>query len=141
MRPSAQLLPHGSETVLVLEDEDYVRSLAVRMLRRLGYDVLEASEGTEAIRLFRTCEEGVDLLLTDVVMPGMSGGEVVETLRRAHADLRVLYMSGHGDESAVNQDVAGPPPALIQKPFTMDMLAHKVREVLDVRAKQPPRAQ
>jgi len=126
-------LPHGSETILVLEDEDYVRALAVRMLRRLGYNVLVASTGEEAIESFRTSEEGVDLLLTDVIMPGMSGQEVADTLRSANPGIGVLYMSGYAEVPTTYHRERGLSEALLQKPFTVEGLASKMRQVLDAR--------
>ena len=129
-RSPAEALPQGSETVLVVDDEDYVRSLAVRMLRGLGYNVLAASTGPEAIQLCKTSDQRVDLLLTDVVMPGMNGREVVDALSSADPDLGVVYMTGYGLQ-IIGKTGLDPSHPLVQKPFTTERLAATVREALD----------
>jgi len=134
-RSPAEALPQGSETVLVVDDEDYVRSLAVRMLRGLGYNVLAASTGPEAIELCKTSDQRVDLLLTDVVMPGMNGREVVDALSSADPDLGVVYMTGYGLQ-IIGKAGLDPSHPLVQKPFTTEKLAATVREALDAVATQ-----
>ena len=134
-RSPAEALPQGSETVLVVDDEDYVRSLAVRMLRGLGYNVLAASTGPEAIQLCKTSDQRVDLLLTDVVMPGMNGREVVDALSSADPDLGVVYMTGYGLQ-IIGKAGLDPSHPLVQKPFTTEKLAATVREALDAVATQ-----
>jgi len=129
-RSPAEALPQGSETVLVVDDEDYVRSLAVRMLRGLGYNVLAASTGPEAIQLCKTSDQRIDLLLTDVVMPGMNGREVVDALSSADPDLGVVYMTGYGLQ-IIGKAGLDPSHPLVQKPFTTEKLAATVREALD----------
>jgi PAS domain S-box-containing protein len=129
-RSPAEALPQGSETVLVVDDEAYVRSLAVRMLRGLGYNVLAASTGPEAIQLCKTSDQRVDLLLTDVVMPGMNGREVVDALSSADPDLGVVYMTGYGLQ-IVGKAGLDPSHPLVKKPFTTEKLAATVREALD----------
>jgi PAS domain S-box-containing protein len=124
-------LPRGTETVLVVEDEPGVRAVILRTLREQGYTVLEARHGLEALHLGTQPLEKIDLLLTDVVMPQVSGREVAENLTRAHPELRVLYMSGYTDDAVVRHGILSEGAVFLQKPFTPDVLAHKVREVLD----------
>jgi PAS domain S-box-containing protein len=133
-QPVAQAPPPlegGGETVLLVEDEDGVRSLARRTLTRLGYEVLEARNGGEALLVCERHEARIDLLLTDVVMPRMSGPELVERLRQVRGDFRVLYMSGYTDDWIANHGMAGAHGRLLEKPFTPEMLGRRVRETLD----------
>jgi len=126
-------LPLGSETILVVEDKTRVRSLAVRMLQRLGYTVLEAPTGSEGMSLSRDYVGAIHLVLADVIMPGMTGLQMVERLRKLHSDILVLYMSGYfSPESMVRHGLPDPDTNFIQKPFTLRTLAHKVRRLLDV---------
>ena len=120
---------HG-EVILVVEDEEAVRTLTVLMLETLGYRVLEAANGQEALRLVTGSREAVELLLTDVVMPGLSGRELAEALRRRHPDLKVLFQSGYTGEVVARHGLLQADVALLQKPLTLDALAKKVREVL-----------
>jgi signal transduction histidine kinase len=121
----------GSETVLLVEDEATVRALARKALRAHGYTVLEARAGAEALDVRAGHAGPVHLLLTDVVMPGMSGRELAERITRAHQGTRVLYMSGYTDDAVLRHGVLERGTAYIQKPFTPDVLARRVREVLD----------
>jgi PAS domain S-box-containing protein len=114
----------GSETILLVEDDALVRRIARRTLDELGYRVLEAEDG-EAARALLAQEQDVDLLLTDIVMPGTSGAELAEELPRSHPDTRVLFISGYQDLRSDRP--AGP---LLEKPFTPDQLARSVREAL-----------
>ena len=129
-------IPTGSETVLLVEDEDVVRGLAVKILEAAGYKVLEARRGEEAIKLCSETSKPIDLLLTDVVMPEISGKEVADRLNELRPDLKVLYMSGYTDEAIVHHGVLDSSVQFIQKPFTPAALARKVREVLDVNGAQ-----
>lgn len=121
----------GTECILLVEDEPEVRRLASEMLSRLGYRVLEASSGAEAIRIWRDRRESVNLLLTDIIMPRMSGRELAETLQASRPNLAVLYMSGYADDVIARHGVLDSSTALVQKPFTADTLARKVRAALD----------
>jgi PAS domain S-box-containing protein len=124
--------PRGNETILIVEDQEEVRKLTVQILRRQGYTVFEASHGEEAMRVAQGhAEEGIDLLLTDVVMPGMSGRELAEKLGFLLPKMKVLYMSGYTDDAIVRHGVLEEGVNCLQKPFTLDSLARKVREVLD----------
>ncbi|HUK62071.1 MAG TPA: ATP-binding protein, partial [Dongiaceae bacterium] len=121
----------GTETVLLVEDEDPVRALAHEMLESQGYRVLAAASGPEALGLVERHAGAVDLVVTDVVMPGMDGGELVHHLTRARPGLRVLYISGYSDDALVRQGVSEADCAFLQKPFTCEAFVAKVREVLD----------
>jgi len=120
----------GTETVLLVEDEEIVRKLAVRVLDELGYRVLQAGNGDEAITLALGCGERIDLLLTDVVMPGMSGRELANRLTQVHPGTRVLFTSGYTDDAIVHHGVLDEGVAFLGKPYTLSALARKVREVL-----------
>ena len=121
----------GSETILVVEDDKEVRNLAVRMLKRQGYIVLEGSYGEEALNVCKNHQGPIHLLLTDVVMPGMNGHELAKRLESFHPEMKMLYMSGYTDNAIVMHGVLVQGVHYIQKPFTVDALAKKVREVLD----------
>jgi len=116
-------LPRGDETILLVEDEDAVRGLVREILSRLGYRVLAAADGLEALALSERFAEPIHLLLTDVIMPGMDGRELAERLLRTRPDTRILFMSGYA-EPPIPEDI------LLQKPVTSDALARKVAEVL-----------
>ena len=121
----------GGETILLVEDEVEVRKLAVRVLERQGYTVLEARDGEEALLLCQHKKGAIHLILTDVVMPQMGGPDLVKQLRQARQDFKVLYMSGYTDNSITHHGVLEKGMNYIQKPFTIDGLMRKVREVLD----------
>ncbi len=120
----------GSETILVVEDEENVRRYTRRALEGLGYTVLVASDGPEALRLAAAHARPIHLLLADVVMPGMNGREVARHLSARRPEMRVLYMSGYAADVVLQQGLLEPTLAILQKPFTPDVLALKVREVL-----------
>jgi PAS domain S-box-containing protein len=122
--------PGGCETVLVVEDEDSVRQLTVLELEELGYRVLQAQNPDEARQRSREHSGPIDLLLTDVVLPGGSGPDVYERLAPERPDMRVLFMSGHAEKRIVHHGVVDPGVAFIEKPFTSEQLATKVREVI-----------
>jgi PAS domain S-box-containing protein len=121
----------GSETILLVEDEAQVRVVARGILQRNGYDVLEARNASEAILLCETHPAVIHLLLSDVVMPQMSGPELAKRLAQARPEMRVLCMSGYTDDSIVRHGVLGTEMAYLQKPITPQTLTKKVREVLD----------
>jgi two-component system, cell cycle sensor histidine kinase and response regulator CckA len=131
-RQSAKLLT-GSETILVLEDEPSVRHLSVRVLRNLGYDVLEAARGEDAkVLLARHGGRQIDLLLTDMVMPEISGRTFADWLNLTSPQTKVIYVSGYLEESMHPGDRRLPGMHFLPKPFNADQLATKVREALDV---------
>ncbi|MES1207114.1 MAG: ATP-binding protein [Pseudomonadota bacterium] len=122
---------HGTETILLAEDDDRVRAVLRAMLRKQGYGVLEAANAGEAMLIFERRAKQIDLLLTDVVMPRLSGRKLVERLYAMRPDLKVIYMSGYNDDFVFSQGVLEPGAAFLPKPIRPEMLAQKVREVLD----------
>jgi len=121
----------GTETVLLVEDEQQVRAIARAILARAGYRVLEAPSGAEAIEICEHSGETIDLLLTDVVMPNMNGRQLAERLSELRPDMKVVFMSGYTDDAIVHHGVLNAGMAFIQKPLTVDLLLTKLREVLD----------
>jgi CheY-like chemotaxis protein len=121
----------GSETILVVEDEGAVRDLVRLVLCQQGYQVLEATDGGRALRLAEQQPGVIDLVLTDMIMPVMNGHELATRLEALHPELKVLYMSGYTDSTVVRAGVVKGEIDLLQKPFTPDELARKVREKLD----------
>jgi CheY-like chemotaxis protein len=121
----------GSETVLVAEDEVAVRALAGRILQDRGYNVIEAADGIEALCMAQEYGGEIHLILTDVVMPGMSGKELVSKIEAVRPGIKALYISGYTDDAIVRHGVLDPAVAFLQKPFTIDGFARKVREVID----------
>jgi two-component system cell cycle sensor histidine kinase/response regulator CckA len=130
-RAAPEYVPSGDETLLVVEDEDSVRRLAVLALRSHGYTVLEASNGSEALRVLAEHGRKVHMVVTDIVMPVMGGRQLVEALRPMHAHMRVLYVSGYTDDAVVRHGVQRADVSFLQKPYTPNALAAKVRQVLD----------
>jgi two-component system, cell cycle sensor histidine kinase and response regulator CckA len=124
--------PRGSETILLVEDEDVVRGLARQILQQAGYNVLDAGSGDEALRMCREHSDPIHLLLTDVVMPETSGKEIAQSLTSLRPGTCVLFMSGYTDDAIVHHGVLDSNVEFIQKPFTPVALARKVREVLDL---------
>lgn len=119
------------KTVLVLDDEPEVRRVVSAMLASNGYTVLTAGDGENAIKTFQKSKQQVDLVLLDVVSPGLSGPMVADRIAGLQPGTRVLFMSGYEDTSVVRRYVVGNGFALLTKPFTADQLAQKVREVLE----------
>jgi len=121
----------AGESILVVEDDDEVRAFSAEVLRELGYHVLEAGDGTAALRVLKQQKTGVDLLFTDVVMPGMSGRELSDEARKLRPALKVLFTSGYTRNAIVHGGRLDPGVELLQKPFTSRLLAERVRELLD----------
>ena len=121
----------GKETLLLVEDEAPVRDSVRRLLEWHGYTVIEARNGADALQIYDGDEQEIDLVLTDLVMPGMGGHELVERLRARHPDLRVLFMSGYADKPMPNNGTAGSGTAYLEKPFTVELLMQRLREVLE----------
>ncbi|MFH1113959.1 MAG: response regulator [Pseudomonadota bacterium] len=121
----------GNETVLVVEDEEVVRSLACELLELLGYSVLQAAHPVEAIRLSQDYGDPIHLLLTDVVLPKMDGTRLFAAISECRPHIKVLYVSGYTRDSIVDHGVLKPGVHFLAKPFTLDSLANKVREILD----------
>jgi PAS domain S-box-containing protein len=136
-RPSAECpeggaeRPGGTETILLVEDADSVRDVTAQFLEQRGFIVHQAHHGGEALELFERHAERIHLLLTDVIMPQMTGSALAQRLRSRQPELKVLYLSGYPDDVLDGQDVLGPGRAFLRKPFSADDLVRKVREVLD----------
>ncbi len=124
-------LPHGSATILVVEDEAGVREIAVAILRNLGYRVLEAADGDQGLLVFGAHAAEIDMLLTDVVLPGkVRGGELAERITAIRPNVKVLFMSGYTENSIVHHGRLDDGVQLLGKPFKREQLARKVAEVL-----------
>jgi len=124
-------IPQGNETVLVIEDDGSVRKVTVDLLRVQGYKVLEAMGGEAALIICEKEKNPIHLILTDVVMPQMNGPQVIERLMQVRQDFKALYMSGYADEAVLHHRLLERGVSIIHKPFTVEKLAKKVREVLD----------
>jgi PAS domain S-box-containing protein len=131
-REETDFFPRGTETVLLVEDEELVRDLATRLLEQQGYRVLKAANGQEALLVGKEhVGETIHLLLADIVMPHMGGKELADWLKISRPNVKVLYTSGYADDAIVHQGVLDPGTHFLQKPFSLKTLSHKVREVLD----------
>jgi DNA-binding NtrC family response regulator len=122
--------PPPRAAVLVVDDEEMVRRLAARMLLLLGYRVLEARDGHEAIKLLQRGPQRIGVVLTDLAMPGIGGRRLGETIASCWPDVRVLYMSGFPAQKMMNEGALDPNQPFIQKPFTSEQLGRRVRDVL-----------
>jgi DNA-binding NtrC family response regulator len=122
--------PPDRETLLVVDDEEMVRRLAARILLGEGYHVLEARGGEEAVRALHRDFQRIDLVVTDVAMPGIGGRQLGETIYRCWPRVRVLFMSGFPAHRIVDEGALDPASPFLQKPFTRDQLTRKVKEVL-----------
>jgi two-component system cell cycle sensor histidine kinase/response regulator CckA len=123
--------PVGLETVLLVEDEPGVRALANTVLRKFGYQVLVADSGSAALAIWEEHRHTIDVLLTDVIMPHMSGGELAHKLREMNPRLKVLFMSGYTDDMISSHGRLEGETQLLPKPFTAEALGRKLRDVLD----------
>jgi two-component system, cell cycle sensor histidine kinase and response regulator CckA len=124
-------LPGGSETILLVEDDDAMRELTCKCLAAVGYNVLTAQDGEVAIRVCSRHDGPIHLLLTDVVMPGISGRQLSNSLAALRPELKVLYMSGYTADLIADHGVLESNMALLEKPFTQELLLNKLRSVLD----------
>jgi CheY-like chemotaxis protein len=137
--PPAVGVGNGRATVLVVDDDAAVRAVASKVLRRSGYDVIEAGGGQEAMALIHERGGAVDLLLTDVVMPEVGGRELSERLRAAYPEVRVLFMSAYTEDEVILQGVRVAEVNFLMKPFNLESLTRSVRDVLEAPlARQPP---
>jgi CheY-like chemotaxis protein len=128
--PTARTPAGGSETVLLVEDEESVRQLVRETLEAKGYHVLEAEHGQVGLAVAAAHKDAIDLLITDVVMPGMSGRELAQRLVETRPHTKVLYLSGYTEDAIVSEGTIEKGMAFLQKPFTLHNLSRKVREVL-----------
>jgi CheY-like chemotaxis protein len=118
------------ETILVVEDAESIRSLVCAMLSQSGYHCLEAGDGAEALDVLQAGSDPVNLVLTDMIMPRMTGAELAQELARIHPEIRIMFMSGYADDPIVRSlDTSA--AIFLAKPFTATILTEKVREVLD----------
>jgi len=125
-------LPKGKETILLVEDDPSLREMATSLLQRLGYTVLAASNGVEAMTLIHQPDrKHVDLLFTDVVMPQMTGNELAERVRNIHPHTKILFTSAYTESAVSLQGNLKQGIALLQKPFTPSALAERIRKILD----------
>jgi len=132
-KPAAEagIVQTGSETVLLVEDEDRVREFAVRLLREAGYAVLEARNGTDALRVLQEqASRKIDIMVTDVIMPQMGGKELADQLRQLRPSTRILFVSGYTGDALDNSGVLQSGAAFLEKPFSAVRLTQKIREVL-----------
>ncbi len=121
----------GSETILLVEDDTAVRAVAHRSLRRFGYDVLTAARGEDALQIAEDHDGEIDLLLTDIMMPGMNGVEVASAVSKIRPGIQIFFMSGYADQDLVRQGLLEPGTHFLQKPFTPQELAERIRQILD----------
>ena len=125
-------LRRGTETILLVDDEESLRLVVTHFLsEELGYNLLSAGSAEEALSLAESYSGAIDLLLTDVLLPAMSGSELAEKLLSSHPKLKILYISGYPDHTLESYGVSGSNIMLLQKPFTIKSLAAKLREILD----------
>ncbi|MFZ0908532.1 MAG: PAS domain S-box protein [Candidatus Acidiferrales bacterium] len=129
--PAVASLPRGTETVLLVEDEEGVRNLAKEYLELCGYKALVAENGQAAIDLVSKHSGPIDLIMTDIVMPGISGSDLAKKILAVRPEIRIVFMSGYTDHAMIHHGILSSDILLLQKPFTMSTLAHKLREALD----------
>lgn len=129
--PGPKELLQGSETVLIVEDDEAVRNLSKKILKQSGYNVLEAQDGEEALMVSRAYEGPLHLLLTDVVMPKMSGRELADRLQALRPEIKILFMSGYTDNAIIRHGTLESDVNFMQKPFTPELLSQRIRRILD----------
>jgi CheY-like chemotaxis protein len=128
---AAGVTPTGTETILLAEDDDALRSLGRRILERCGYQVLQAADGEEALRHAREYAGEIDLLVSDVVMPHLGGRQLADSMLAVRPRMRVLFVSGYTDDEVLLHGVVHADVAMLQKPYSLVALAQMVRKVLD----------
>ena len=133
-------IPHGQETILLVEDDPAVRTVTSSALSRLGYQVLAACDGYDAIAQARDLTSPLHLVLTDLVMPGIGGREAAECIRAVHRDAAVLFTSGYTEDTILRQGIITEHVAFISKPYTILGIATKVRQTIDAHVAQARRA-
>ena len=120
-----------NETLLVVEDDDSVREFSIRMLKSLGYNVLSAPDGQKALELFKNQPSRINMVITDMIMPKMTGAQFVEAVRQIDKDIKIMLVSGYGPADTEEGFSLSQSVAFFQKPYTRDQLSKKIREVLD----------
>jgi two-component system, cell cycle sensor histidine kinase and response regulator CckA len=128
--PSSRAAAGGTETILLVEDEESVRQLVRDTLESKGYKIIEAGNGENGIAAAARHSGKIDLVITDVVMPGMGGRELAERILKTRAGTKILYLSGYAEDAVLSEGSLGDNTAFLQKPFTLQNLSRKVREVL-----------
>lgn len=128
---STSAITCAGQTILVCEDQVSVRHVMCQALRAAGYPVIEAEDGRQALEVASACGETIDLLISDIIMPGMTGKEVADRLTQEHAHMRVLFISGYAADYIDDHVVTGVTAKLLQKPFGPAALLARVREILD----------
>jgi CheY-like chemotaxis protein len=129
--PALETSAKGTETVLVVEDQDGIRDIVRESLRRNGYKVLIANDGEEALQMAAAYPDPIHLLITDLVMPNIGGRELAQRLTPQRPTMKVLFMSGYSEQSALEIEATSQSATVLQKPFSLDALARNVRRVLD----------
>lgn len=122
--------PRG-ETLLVVEDDDSVRMFTVRMLTTLGYNVLSAADGQKGLDLFKSQPSQINMIITDMLMPNMTGRQFVEAVREINKDMKIMFVSGYAPDDTEDGAALSQSVAFFQKPYTRDQLSKKIRDVLD----------
>jgi two-component system, cell cycle sensor histidine kinase and response regulator CckA len=130
-RPTPLEYSRGTETILLVEDEEPLRKVVIELLTQIGYNVLSASNGREAMRVAEAHPDKIHLLITDVLMPEIDGPELAKALCALRPDLKVIYISGYTDTSLAPEGVLPAGTVLVNKPFSVRVLSAKMREVLD----------
>jgi CheY-like chemotaxis protein len=120
-----------NETLLVVEDDDSVREFTIRMLKALGYNVLSAIDGQKGLDLFKSNAAQINMIMTDMAMPNMTGRQFVEAVRQIDKDMKIMFVSGYGPDDTADGVALGQSVAFFQKPYTRDQLSKKIRDVLD----------
>lgn len=130
-RPTPLDYSRGTETILLVEDEEPLRKVIIELLTQIGYNVLSAANGKQALELAQSYTQTIHLLITDVIMPEIAGPELAKELCAFRRDLKVIYISGYADSSLAPEGVLNPGTVLVTKPFSVRTLSAKMREVLD----------
>jgi nitrogen-specific signal transduction histidine kinase/CheY-like chemotaxis protein len=130
-KEESNAIPHGSETILVVEDDERVRNMTVAGLSRIGYTVLEAGDGEDALNIYNEFHKKIDLVLTDVIMPKMGGIEFAQKIRETCPEIKILYMSGYMENSIAQRDILKKGINFLQKPVKFPILAQAVRKTLN----------
>ena len=126
-----EVMLRGEETILLVDDTDMILDVGKEILEALGYAVFLARSGKEAIEVYENNKEKIDLIILDMIMPGMGGGEVYDQLKEINRDIKVLLSSGYSIEGQATEILKRGCNAFIQKPFNIEKLSHKIREILD----------
>ena len=129
---SSDDIKHGNETVLLVDDEEMIIDVGKQMLRRLGYKVITAGSGKEAIELYNTKKESIDLVILDMIMPGMGGGETYNAFKKINPSIKVLLSSGYSINGQAREILDRGCNGFIQKPFNLNDLSRKIRNILDI---------